>query len=295
MKAIAAAAVLLAATAAIVRANDDDKGGPKQNTFKVDTEHIFGFTEGADIGEVGDKEIEKETSALFGKRMGLYAASSTLFDFKYVPLPGVLISPGVLLSYHGISSVPGLDDRQQIAFQGLSFEVKYQLLDRNHAPFGLTLFAQPRWTRIDEATGERVSQFGGEFTLALDREILPERLFGAINLIYEPEISRSHETGEQERESTIGISAGLAAQLLPGFLIGAETRYLRAHEGLIPGALKGDALFVGPTLYTRLSPDTFMSIAWNAQVAGHTSNETGRLDLTNFDRHRVRFRLGLEF
>ena len=224
MKAIAAAAVLLAATAAIVRADDDDKGGPKQNTFKVDTEHIFGFTEGTDIGEVGDREFEKETGARFGRRMGLYAASSTLFDFKYVPLPGVLISPGVLLSYHGISSVPGLDDRQQIAFQGLSFEVKYQLLDRNHAPFGLTLFAQPRWTRIDEATGERVSQFGGEFTLALDREILPERLFGAINLIYEPEISRSHETGEQERGSGLGVSAALAAQVLPGVLIGAETR-----------------------------------------------------------------------
>jgi hypothetical protein len=35
----------------------------------------------------------------------------------------------------------------------LLFEVKYQLLDREHAPFGLTLFAQPRWTRIDEAGG----------------------------------------------------------------------------------------------------------------------------------------------
>jgi len=288
-------ALLLAATVAIARADHDDQDKHKQGGFKVDTEHIFGFTEGADIGEVGDKEFEKETSARFGKRMGLYAASSTLFDFKYVPVPGVLISPGLLLSYHGISGVPGIDDRQQIAFQGLSFEVKYQLLDRERAPFGVTLFAQPRWTRIDEASGERVSQFGSEFTLALDKEILSERLFGAVNLIYEPEISRSHETGEQERESTLGASAALAAQLLPGFLIGAEMRYLRAHDGLIPGALKGEALFLGPTLYTRLSPDTFMSIAWNAQVAGHAFGEAGRLDLTNFDRNRVRFRLGLEF
>jgi hypothetical protein len=286
---------LLAAMCAGARADDDDKPGAAQNTLKVDTEHIFGFTEGADIGEVGDKEFEKETSARFGKRMGLYAASSTLFDFKYVPSPGLLISPGVLLSYHGISGVPGLDDRQQLTLQGFQFEVKYQLLDRERAPFGLTLFAQPRWTRIDEMSGERVSQFGSEFTIAIDKEIVPERLFGAINLIYEPVASRSHETGEQEKESTLGVSGAISAQLLPGFLIGAEARYLRAHEGLVPDALKGEALFLGPTLYTRLSPNTFMSIAWNAQVAGHAAGEAGRLDLTNFERHQVRFRLGLEF
>jgi hypothetical protein len=38
-----------------------------------------------------------------------------------------------------------------------------------------------------------------------------------------------------------------------------------------------------------------MSIAWNAQIAGHASGAAGRLDVTNFDRSRVRFRLGLEF
>jgi hypothetical protein len=107
--------------------------------------------------------------------------------------------------------------------------------------------------------------------------------------------SRSNETGEQEKESTLGVSGAISAQLLPGFLIGAEARYLRAHEGLVPDALKGEALFLGPTLYTRLSPNTFMSIAWNAQVAGHAAGEAGRLDLTNFERHQVRFRLGLEF
>ena len=207
MKTITIATILLAATAAgALAGDDDDRNGRKQSGLKVDTEHIFGFTEGADIGDVGDKEIEKETSVGFGKRMGLYAASSTLLDFKYVPLPGVLISPGLLLSYHGIAGVPGFDDRQQIGFQGLSFEMKYQLLDRNHAQFGLTLFAQPRWTRIDEANGERVSQFSSEFTLALDKEILPQRLFGAFNLIYEPEISRSHETGGRSGGTTISSS-----------------------------------------------------------------------------------------
>ena len=286
---------LLAVMCAPAQADDDDKPGAPQNPLKVDTEHIFGFTEGGDIGEVGDKEIEKETSARFGKRMGLYAASSSLFGFKYVPTAGVLTSPGVLLSYHGISGMPGQEDRQQIALQGLLFELKYLLLDRERAPFGMTLFAQPRWTRIDEASGERVSQFGSEFTVAFDKEIVTDRVFGALNIFYEPEVSRSLESGEQERESTLGASAAISAQFAAGFLIGAEARYLRSHEGLVPHALKGEALFLGPTLYTRLSASTFMSIAWNAQVAGHAAGEGGRLDLTNFERHQVRLRLGLEF
>jgi hypothetical protein len=295
MRGLAPIAVAALLTLCAAARADDDKGDAKHDALKVDTEHIFGFTEGGDIGEVGDKELEKETSARFGKRMGLYAGSSTLFDFKYVPAQGLLVSPGVLVSYQGISGVPGLDDRQQLTLQGLLFELKYQLLDREHAPFGLSLFAQPRWTRIDEASGERVSQFGSEFTIAIDKEIVLDRLFGAINLIYGPEVSHSLESGENEQQSTLGVGAAISAQLLPGFLVGAETRYLRAHEGLIPNALKGEALFFGPTLYRRLSQNTFMSIAWNAQVAGHAAGEAGRLDLTNFERHQVRFRLGLEF
>jgi hypothetical protein len=281
--------------AASAQADDDDKPGAAHNALKVDTEHIFGFTEGGDIGEVGDKEIEKETSARFGKRMGLYAASSSLFGFKYVPAEGLLTSPGVLVSYHGMSGVPGQDDRQQIALQGLLFELKYLLLDRERAPFGLTLFAAPRWSRIDEVTGARVSQFGSEFTIAIDKEIVTDRVFGAINLIYEPEVSRSLESGEQEKESTLGVSAAISGQLAPGFLIGAEARYLRSHEGLVANALKGEALFLGPTLYTKLSTNTFMSVAWNAQVVGHAAGEGSRLDLTNFERHQVRLRLGIEF
>jgi hypothetical protein len=38
-----------------------------------------------------------------------------------------------------------------------------------------------------------------------------------------------------------------------------------------------------------------MSVAWNAQVAGRVVGEPGALDLTNFERHQVRFRLGIEF
>jgi hypothetical protein len=291
----AAILIALSLLAGSAWARDDDDARARNRATEIDTEHIFGFVEGGDIGERGDLELEKESALRFGKRAGSYAAVSTLFDLKYVPFERMLVSPGVLLSYHGISGVPDLADRRQITFQGLWFEAKYQFIDREKSPFGLTLFAAPRWTRIDEKGGERADQVSAEFTLALDREIVPAKLFGALNLIYEPEVSRSRETGEREREAALGAGVALSGQVQPGMFLGAEARYLRSHEGLVPNALKGEALFLGPTFYTKLSTNSFMSVAWNAQIAGRAVGEAGALDLTNFERHQVRFRLGIEF
>jgi hypothetical protein len=293
-RAVILIALSLLAGSAWARDADDDAKARNRAT-EIDTEHIFGFVEGGDIGERGDLELEKESALRFGKRAGAYTAVSTLFDLKYVPFEHMLVSPGVLLAYHGLSGVPDLADRRQIAFQGLWFEVKYQFIDREKSPFGLTLFAAPRWTRIDEKSGERADQVSAEFTLALDKEIVPTKLFGAFNLIYEPEVSRSRETGEREREATFGAGVALSGQIRPGMFVGAEARYLRSHEGLIPNALKGEAFFLGPTFYTKLSANSFMSVAWNAQLSGRAVGEPGALDLTNFERHQLRFRLGIEF
>jgi hypothetical protein len=37
---------------------------------EVDTQFIFGFTQGADVGELGEEEIESETVGRFGKTDG---------------------------------------------------------------------------------------------------------------------------------------------------------------------------------------------------------------------------------
>ena len=67
---------------------------------------------------------------------------------------------------------------------------------------------------------------GGDITLALDREWIPNFLVAAINLTYQPEWSRL-SFGGTEREATIGIAGAMMAQLRPGFYLGGEARYLR--------------------------------------------------------------------
>ncbi len=74
-------------------------------------------------------------------------ASTTHFhrrsDSNLSPFQNFSIEPGVGVAYHNISNAPGLDDRQQWAFDSLSLEFRYRVLDREQAPFGLTLAPIP--------------------------------------------------------------------------------------------------------------------------------------------------------
>jgi hypothetical protein len=52
--------------------------------------------------------------------------------------------------------------------QGLSLDLRYRLLDREHAPFGLLIDAEPHWGRIDETTGEPVDQYGVDLLIGIE-------------------------------------------------------------------------------------------------------------------------------
>src|SRR5262249_16870818 len=42
-------------------------GTRADKTAEVDTEHMFGFTEGSDVGAAGEKELETDSTGRFGK------------------------------------------------------------------------------------------------------------------------------------------------------------------------------------------------------------------------------------
>src|SRR5215475_14404860 len=58
----------------------------KQTDDTVDSEHLFGFTQGSDIGERGEKELETDSTGRFGRQGGTYAVRSTALEAKYTPL-----------------------------------------------------------------------------------------------------------------------------------------------------------------------------------------------------------------
>ena len=260
----------------------------------ADTEHLFGFTTGADVGKVGERELETELTGRSGKHAGSYSAINQTFEAKITPFENLRISAAMAVAYFDVSGVPGLMDRRQIAPQGFMVEARYRLLSSERGPFSLTIIAAPRWDRTDEISGAAINGYGGTLTVAMDKAIIANRLFGAVNVLYDTEAANVPATNSWQHDSRFGASAALSTQVQSGFFIGGEVRYLRAFDGTGLDRFAGHAVFAGPTMYYQLSPQLVLSGAWSFQVAGQTASG-GALDLIHFERHQAKLRLNYNY
>jgi hypothetical protein len=261
----------------------------------IDTEHLFGFMIGTDIGHVGEREFQSETTGRFAKNRGNYRAIEQEFELEFVPVKNVRVELGASFASHYIRGVPGLEDRRQLSWEGVSVDLRYRFLDRDAAPFGLTFAVETHASRIDETTAAAVRSYGTGLTLAFDRELIPNVAVAALNLIYQPEWTRLVGTGAADRESTIGAAFGLMVQTRPGLFLGGEARYLRRYEGIGLQEFASQALFVGPTAYLQLSPRSRLTAAWSIQAWGRPAGSNAALDLANFERHHARLIFGVNF
>jgi hypothetical protein len=261
----------------------------------IDTEHLFGFMIGSDVGSVGEREFQSETTGRFSRGGGRYRGLTQEFELEFVPARNVRVELGTTFASHDINGVPGLDDRRQLAWQGLSLDLRYRFLERDAALFGLTVAVETQADRIDETSAALARSYGTEVRLAFDRELVPGRVIAALNLSYQPEWTRLVGSGTVERESTIGAAMAVMTQIRPGIFAGAEARYQRTYEGIGLDGLAGQALFVGPTAYFKLSDSTRLTLAWSAQAWGRSAGSTAALDLVHFDRHQARVVYGVNF
>jgi hypothetical protein len=261
----------------------------------IDTEHIFGFMIGTDVGNVGEREFQTETTGRFGKSGGTYRAGSQQAELEFVPFKDFRIELGTAFSAYDINSVPGFDDRRQLGWQSISVDLRYRFLNRETAAFGLTVAVEPHAERIGESTAAAVRKYGTDLALAFDRDIVPNVAVAALNLIYQPEWTRFVGTGAADQESTIGAAFAVMAQLRPGVLFGGEARYLRKYEGIGLEEFSGQALFIGPTAYFQLSERSRLTASWSVQAWGRPAGSGATLDLVNFERHQARLVFGVNF
>jgi hypothetical protein len=317
--------------------DDDDRaskgrgpaGAEKDDDEGVETENLFGFTLGSDTEEAGSKGVSSENVARLGKR-GTYRALDQKLEFEFGATDNLSLSFALLGDYHHVRSVPGLDDVSgRYAFNGFGGELRWRFLDRKTSPFGLTLHLEPSVARIDEGSGQAGRKLGSENKLIFDRELIPDTLFGAVNLIYDVErVKERRENFVAAREAAAGIGAALSYRLTDNLFMGAEARYLRAYEGFSLKKWQGQALYLGPTLFATFLENGTISAAWNVQVAGREAidraeraeafaeyaeateaalaagealpaapefGRRGRRDLVNFERHQLRLKVGFSF
>ncbi|MFL9823466.1 hypothetical protein [Rhodoplanes sp. SY1] len=286
------AAVLFGATVAL--------GGPAgasepSHGDGLDTEHIFGITMGSDIGEKGDFEMELETFSGIAKRYGTYFSTATHTHFKYTVTDNFRVAPGFTFGSHRIRGVEGLDNLSEANLHEASVEMRYKVLDRHKDPFGLTVNLEPGWAGVDPTSGRRTEAWGTVLSLLMDKEIVKDKLFGAVNVGWSGGTSRELGTRDWARDSEWAIHGALSYQFRPLTLIGIETRYLRSYGTLGLSDFKGEALYVGPTFHMMLSKTIGLSGTWNYQVAGKAVGDPRSLDLTNYEKNQILLRLTSHF
>jgi hypothetical protein len=261
----------------------------------IDTEHVFAFMIGSDVGTVGEREFQSTTTGRFSKDGGRYAAFDQEFEVEFLPARNFRVEIGAALAAHAIDGVAGFENRNEAGVQGAALDLRYKFLDRDAAPFGLTLALESHASRIDEISAAPVRNYGAELILALERDVIPNVAVATLNLSYQPEWN--HFVGAQagEQEATLGAAFGIMAQLHPGVLFGGEMRYFRRYEGIGLERLAGQALLVGPTAYFQLSERARLTVNWSVQAWGRQAGSSPSLDLVNFERHQARLVFGANF
>jgi hypothetical protein len=125
---------------------------------EIETEHLFGFTVGSDVGTLGERELEGSSTGRFGKRGATYRTAEQTVSAEFVPMRNLRTEFTAIVAAYDITGVSGLDDRRQVAFRGMSMDLRYRLLDRATAPFGFAVGVEPHWTRVDEISGSSVRE-----------------------------------------------------------------------------------------------------------------------------------------
>ena len=221
------------------------KTGPPGNPFyALDTKNLFGFLEGADVGEKGDRSLEFETTGSFGGAQGVYNSIEQEFIFENTLTDSLGLELGAHVLGQDIRHAPDLPDFAGVNFSGVSAELRYVVLHRTtDLPIQLTLTLEPEYSVIADA-GLAANDFTTAFRAIADVISSDRRLYGAINLVYEPDGSRFPGQPWQDT-ALLSASAALSYRPTPALMFGAEADYDRAYGGLVPRGFEGQAFYLG--------------------------------------------------
>lgn len=275
-------------------------GDAASDSESFEDKHLFGFTEGSDVGEPGSNEAEFTTSGAFGKRGGgIYqgVVQEAAYETAVTDRFGYeAIGAGV---WQTIAGAPGFADRRDVNFEGVAFEPKYVFLRRGiDAPVGLSLSLQPEWDRVDDITGVAARNFSIETKLYLDTEFIRRKLLGAINLIYLPEFENEAGAGPGHY-ALFGATGGLSYLFTPDLYFGGEVEYYQAYQSLGFATSSGSAVYVGPTLHLQMGPGAFLALAWS-EAATESPRHLSPVGLAAWNqsdlaRQRAHMVFGVEF
>jgi hypothetical protein len=264
----------------------------------------FGYVYTAATEEAGETELSLWATDRRGKGEGHYDAQ----DYKLEVERGITdrfgVSAYAKFASHHVHGLDGEFERvdRDFAFQGLSAEFKYQLRAPLHGRLGVTLYAEPGWSRISKVTGERAGEFELELKAIVQKNFAGDRLVWAANLTLEPEWEREHEeiapgvvSSVTEKELAIELATGLSYRVTPKLWLGAEGRYHSVYPDWTHGLHRENyAVYGGPSVHYEAG-EWSLTATWLPQLFGGPGQAGSSLDFEDHEKNELRLKVSREF
>jgi hypothetical protein len=281
---------------------------------------VFGFTTGSDVSDVGAWGASATYAGAFkggGFKPGSFSGHTGQLQAATAFVPCWEIGP-YLIGSTATGKTRGVFGDVRLDTYGLGIEQKYKIFGRATHGFGLTAdwdINYQGYDAKDRTLVPNLSTNGGQvtnsFRLFLDREIVSGKLYGALNLVIDQiwfergALVATANNPDYLRQSNLTLSGALSWQVVDGFFIGGEARYVRTHLGSFLNQFTGDAIYVGPTFFWQATKSIAISGAWGAQVKGAQNawndvplapiHQSSQLNLATQNQHIARLKVAYTF
>jgi hypothetical protein len=265
-------------------------------------EQYFGYTYSSEVLPQGETEAELWATDRRGKVEGHFDAQDYRIELEHGFTNRFTVAGYANFASHHIRGLdPDERTDRDFAFRGLSAEFKYNVLSPYKDGLGLTLYAEPGWSRI-HGGGEKGTEYELELKAILQKNFLDDRLIWAANFTFEPEWEREKEVdevsgeteAEWEKELKLEVSSGLSYRVAPGWYAGVEGRYASVYPHWTDGLHReAYAVFAGPSIHYG-GKKWWATLTYLPQLFGSPS--PGRsLALDEFEKRELRLKIGYNF
>jgi hypothetical protein len=263
---------------------------------------VFGYTYTAKTLPKGETEMELRATDRRGKDAGHYDAQDYRLEVEHGFTDRFTVSAYANFGGHHIRGLEPEFQRvdSDFAFQGVSAEFKYNLLSADKDGLGLTLYAEPGWSRIRQLEGDKSTEYELELKAIVQKNFLDDRLIWAANFTVEPEWEHDKEadetTGERdwEKELKLELTSGLSYRVARGWYAGVEGRYASVYPNWTRGLdREAYAVSAGPTIHYEAKKWS-ATLTYLPQLFGSPS-PGGRRTIGEYEQRELRLKIGYEF
>lgn len=263
----------------------------------------FGYSYGAATAEADETEFALWITDRRGKGAGSYDAQDYRLEVERGITNQFTLAGYINLASHHVRRLqPDFADiDNDFDVQGVSAEFKYNLIRPTARRLGLTIYAEPGWSRIGKVSGEKHTEYDVEFKAIVQKNFADERVVWVANLTLEPEWeikaqqrAAGPDKAEWETELKAEVTSAIAYRLAPRWALGIEGRYSSVYPDWTEGLHRtAYAVSAGPTIHHSFGK-WGITATWLPQLFGSPNALGSGFSLDEFESQEVRVKIGYE-